>query len=338
LLGLYVKKLRSEGKGRFADKVELDIERNIPLEVQALPAADIDEDRIILLMNKIMARARKRNRTGERSADYLRTYISAAYEFALTAKASKWREQAVPFVHLKYNPAQRIKKFQQGPSVAHRHLSRTELTTLWHSVGVDALAMDLALYLKLAFVLGGQRVEELLFARWNEFDIDARTWAIPIERRKIRSKAKHREPHLVYLTDMAVEFLSDLDELTGHTAFLFPDHTGEQPRTTCALNQGIRRYCKPGPKSKRKGFELFTPRDIRRTVKTLMGEAGLSKEIRDRIQGHAFSDVGSVHYDRYDYWLEKQKAMKEWEAWQISQIYPDRKENNVVSLAGVASK
>ncbi len=67
-----------------------------------------------------------------------------------------------------------------------------------------------------------------------------------------------------------------------------------------------------------------------------MGEAGLSKEIRDRIQGHAFSDVSSKHYDRYDNWTEKQAAMKKWERWLNQQINP-RKKAKVVQLRSAAS-
>ncbi len=44
-----------------------------------------------------------------------------------------------------------------------------------------------------------------------------------------------------------------------------------------------------------------------------MGEAGISKEIRDRIQNHALNDVSSKHYDRYDYVTEKRKALEVWE-------------------------
>ena len=98
----------------------------------------------------------------------------------------------------------------------------------------------------------------------------------------------------------------------------------EAPRTTPALNQAIRRFCEPGPESKRQPFTRFTPRDIRRSVKTLMGQAGPSKEIRDRTQGHAFSDVGSVHYDRYDYWTEKQQAMRKWERWLNRLVKPSK--------------
>ncbi len=58
----------------------------------------------------------------------------------------------------------------------------------------------------------------------------------------------------------------------------------------------------------------FVPRDIRKTVKRLAGDARLKKEIRDRIQSHALNDVSSKHYDRYDYMTEKRSALEQWDS------------------------
>jgi integrase len=60
---------------------------------------------------------------------------------------------------------------------------------------------------------------------------------------------------------------------------------------------------------------VVTNRDLRRTWKTLAGKAGISKEIRDRIQNHALGDVSSRHYDRWSYMPEKRAAMKKWDAY-----------------------
>ena len=57
-----------------------------------------------------------------------------------------------------------------------------------------------------------------------------------------------------------------------------------------------------------------TNRDLRRTWKTLAGKAGISKEIRDRIQNHALQDVSSKSYDRWTYMPEKRAAMETWDA------------------------
>jgi hypothetical protein len=51
---------------------------------------------------------------------------------------------------------------------------------------------------------------------------------------------------------------------------------------------------------------------LRRTFKTLGGSFGISLEMRNRLQGHALTDVGSVHYDRYDYLTQKREAMGGW--------------------------
>ncbi|MBN0690714.1 integrase, partial [Pseudomonas aeruginosa] len=69
----------------------------------------------------------------------------------------------------------------------------------------------------------------------------------------------------------------------------------------------------------------FTLRDIRRTCKTLMAKAGLTKELRDRIQGHAFNDVSSKHYDRYDYFQEKKRGLDRWAAWLEKNVIDTKK-------------
>lgn len=51
---------------------------------------------------------------------------------------------------------------------------------------------------------------------------------------------------------------------------------------------------------------------LRRTFKTLAGNAEISKEIRDRLQNHSLQDVSSKHHDKYDYLKEKREAMDKW--------------------------
>ena len=62
----------------------------------------------------------------------------------------------------------------------------------------------------------------------------------------------------------------------------------------------------------REVIPVVTNRDLRRTWKTLAGQAGLSKEIRDRLQNHTLQDVSSKSYDRWNYMPEKRAAMKKW--------------------------
>jgi hypothetical protein len=43
-----------------------------------------------------------------------------------------------------------------------------------------------------------------------------------------------------------------------------------------------------------------------------MGELGIAKDVRDRLQNHADMDVPAKHYDRYDYMDEKRAAAEQW--------------------------
>lgn len=63
-----------------------------------------------------------------------------------------------------------------------------------------------------------------------------------------------------------------------------------------------------------------------------MGETGISKEIRDRIQSYALNDVSSKHYDRYDYLTEKRRALETGK----DKVNHDQQQSdsNVVSLFG----
>ena len=53
---------------------------------------------------------------------------------------------------------------------------------------------------------------------------------------------------------------------------------------------------------------------MRRTAKTRMGEIGIDKTVRDRVQNHALTDVSAKHYDRWDYMPEKREALLKWAA------------------------
>lgn len=310
LLELYVEGLHAKN-AVSAPLVERAFNRHIDARTQALPAASITRHHVMELMQNAAKRVQAaRGVSGERAADLLRDYVAAAYEFAIRAQTSpKWAEKATPFELLEANPAKRVEKFRQQSAVGERHLSSEEVRTLWNESGPDIMSKDLSLFFKLALALGGQRVLELLHATWDEFDTEAGIWAIPMSRRKIRHKATHREPHLVPLTPLSLELLEQLREINGHSKYLFPNQSGKAPRDPSVLRKAIKQFCK------HTSIAHFSGRDMRRTAKTLMGKAGLSKEVRDRLQGHAFSDISSKHYDRHDYWPEKRQAMEKWCRW-----------------------
>jgi hypothetical protein len=79
-----------------------------------------------------------------------------------------------------------------------------------------------------------------------------------------------------------------------------------------------------------------TNRDLRRTWKTLAGKAGVSKEIRDRIQNHALQDVSSKSYDRWNYMPEKRAGMKRWDKFVTALLMKKRRRGRRLDDGAVA--
>jgi len=117
--------------------------------------------------------------------------------------------------------------------------------------------------------------------------------------------------HVVPLCNIAMSVINSLHELTGEYDHLFTGRyrgklSNGKILHNAAIAGVIRAFCE------QKGIDKFIARDIRRTFKTLAGKAGVSKELRDRLQNHALKDVSTRHYDRYDYLAEKWAGMKVW--------------------------
>ena len=259
-------------------------------------------------------------------ANRTRSYMYSAFQLGLTA-ANSARYADAPNFGLQFNPVTLVPR-EGVESAGQRTLSKNEVKRLWTEID-SHMTKDLALGLKL-ILSSGQRVAEVLQAQWKEFDLDEKVWSLPAERRKTYWKGINNEPHIIPLTDLHIELLK---ELPRRSKYLFPDASGKSPIETDILQLAVKKYCIPPKKSDHEPFEYFTPRNLRRTFKTLAGEAGLSKEIRDRIQGHSQSDITSTHYDRYDYLEEKQKATQKWCNW-LSRLV-NRKKGTVVPIKEV---
>lgn len=293
LIDLYVADLEEDGK-RTASEVRRIKGKDIPPALLARPAHLITKDDILDTLTPIAQRGALVH------SDNVRAYLRAAFELGLNAESmTRWRGKAPKF-NLQHNPVATVKKTVTRKRRGMRALSRDEVRQVWHS---DILTEPMHLALKLLLATG-QRVEEVLHAKWAEFDTNQMVWIIPGERRKTRGKTS--EPHIVPLTNFHLRLLDEIRRETEHDVYLFPAQGGTAPRRYDSLTNAVRKYVAVSE------MVSFSPRDIRRTFKTLSGSMGISLEMRNRLQGHAMTDVGSVHYDRYDYLTEKHAAMSAW--------------------------
>tara|TARA_E500000331_G_C17261505_1_gene715468 strand:+ start:242 stop:1435 length:1194 start_codon:yes stop_codon:yes gene_type:complete len=296
LFDAYIADLEMDGK-RSAKEVRRIFNKHISSFIGDAIAAEITTDDILDVLTPIVRRGSPVH------ADNVRAYLRAAFEFGIHADTTtRWRGR-VPKFALSYNPVASTKKAVKRKPVGKRALSSDEFAQVWHGSGISSPS-HLALKLLIAT---GQRVEEVLQANWSEFDLKEGLWAIPAERRKSRHEAT--EPHIVPLTEFHLDLLQQVRGATEHPEWLFPHKDRQQPRKADALYQATHRFCKSNE------IEPFAPRDCRRTFKTLAGSIGIDLELRNRLQGHAMTDVGSVHYGRWNYLPEKRKAMETWTEW-----------------------
>lgn len=239
------------------------------------------------------------NRGAKAQAGIFRSDLMSLCKFAIDFDNSPAQYKKPDVYGIKTNPIREI-SFEIPKNAGQRWLTEKEIYTLWYSKDLPKMT---SLYYRLAIVLAGQRVCELYHAKLDEFDLDENIFTIPIERIKI----KKRGEHLVPISELAIPLIKELALTRNRAGHLWPHR--DKPNE-CAhvstIRMSLQRWCTAN-KVKR-----FAPRDMRRTCKTLMGKAGITKDKRDLLQQHSKSDTSSIHYDRYDYMKEKQQAMDVW--------------------------
>lgn len=137
---------------------------------------------------------------GRATGDQLLALLRAAYRWGQLEEI----EPGVPLVER--DPTRGV---EPGPRRRRtRALSDAELRAWWPAL--DALGPVKAGYLRLLVLLGLRRGESHA-ARWRDIDLEAGTWTIPTERRKVRVTIRELVPALVVpLSPLAVEILAGL--------------------------------------------------------------------------------------------------------------------------------
>lgn len=295
----YIVTLRNRG-AYSADNVERCLNNDIVNAIGNRAANSVEtKDIVEILSRKGEARTQ---------ANRLRGYIHAAYEVGFKHDYDPHRPDKTLRFELKYNPVTRVPKDTSAERTRDRALSWKDIRTLYRApVSQISLPCKLACMLMLCT---GQRVIEITGSRRSEFDLTEKLWVIPWERIKTNKKSQSKRPHVVPLTDFAIDIIQQAYALNGDRGdFLFPsggDPESDKPITISTLPNATEKFCI------RAELEHFTPRDLRRTWKTLTGECGISIEIRDVIQNHSRTGVSAKHYDRYEYLTEKKEAFEVW--------------------------
>lgn len=309
----YTNKMQAEGKRTFKAVLYSLQKEAYPTISPDMKANTVTPDHIKRILSAMIIRGAvvQSNRT--------RAYLMAAFNYGLKHDHDPANMDQGVIFGLMMNPVTPVPKQSHVEKPGENWLKQPELLHLLETFSeTPRIGWLIGKLLELIVHCGGQRPYELLSSRWDAVDWVERTVLIT------EGVSKNKRPHLIPLTESALTILRELHQQTGNATYIFPKRGQPSEHIlACSLSRAVGYYRKAHPE-----FPHFTPRDIRRTCKTLMGEAGLSKEIRDRLQNHAMQDVSSKHYDRHDYLNEKRLALEVWEARLLSRVPA----SNVVNL------
>lgn len=177
-----------------------------------------------------------------------------------------------------------------------------------HDGDIDPSMKLLLRFLALTLV----RKNEARLARWEEIDLEARTWTVP------GGRMKSGRPHVVPLSLEALGVLAEAGKRLGRTGWVFrssferPGVKELQPFNMHAPYVALRRLCQ------QLKVQEGGPHDWRRTGATLLtGEAlGIRRFVVSMLLAHSTSEGAAVtrFYDRNDYLSEKRMALERWAA------------------------
>lgn len=144
------------------------------------------------------------------------------------------------------------------------------------------------------------RPNELRWAEWPEFDLDAANWSISATRMKMDVA------HLVPLSRQAVAILRELKPLTGDGRYVFPSvRTGSRPMSDNTVLSALRRM----------GFgkEEMSGHGFRAMARTILDEVlNVRPDFIEHQLAHAVKDPNGRAYNRTAFLPERRKMMQAW--------------------------
>ncbi len=238
------------------------------------PIADIQPMEIMELLNQVKDKPETCTRLKQR--------ISAVFDYAIhTGRTVNNPAQSLP------NPG-RVKKVTHRLALPADEIGEFYSRLREYHCPKAQLGIRL---LMLTFV----RSSELRKAEWSE--IKGNEWHIPEERMKMR------RPHIVPLSDWALETLEELKQL-HNSHLLFPsDRNNQKPINESAFTLAMQRI---GYKGK------AVPHGFRSMASSILNESGLfAPDVIERQLAHVEKNEVRAAYNRAEY-MEQRREMMQW--------------------------
>jgi integrase len=149
------------------------------------------------------------------------------------------------------------------------------------------------------------RKSELALATWSEVNFSEALWTIPKER------MKRRKPHLVFLSQQALDIFVALKTFAGGSRYVLPSrYDPDAPMSSATLNQVLTLTYRAA-QEQGESLGKFGPHDLRRTASTLLHEAGYNSDWIEKCLAHEQKGVRAV-YNKAEYRKQRAAMLQDW--------------------------
>ena len=280
-------------------------------------AKDVHPDDIVTILAAI------HNRGAEAESVRVRSLLSACFNFGQNTDFDPTRVGEKRF-YIEHNPVVATKKNTQAVKVGERVLSHGEVKQLWDEiVDIHRVGLITSAFIRFMIATGGQRPLQLVRARWEDYDF-ARSCVTLYSK---KGKGGRKRTHVVPLTKRALAILDEVKAFSEE--YPWPFCSGQPSRAEetkgqyvhleiGSIKNAFKRYnehlAEQACQRKISTPEWFSARDIRRTIKNILIDAGVNREQRNLLQCHAQTGVDIEHYDRHEHLPEKRESMRKYDA------------------------
>ena len=182
----------------------------------------------------------------------------------------------------------------RGPRQHHAALPYSQVGNAIRTVRASGAYKATALCFEF-LVLCGVRSGESRLARWDEIDIESKTWTIPGERMK--SGRMHRVP----LSPQAIAVLEKAAELRDQSGLIFPSLTGKA-LSNMTLARLINKLGIPA-----------VPHGFRASLRVFASErTDAPRAVMEAALAHRLGDLAEQAYARSDFFEKRRDLMKAW--------------------------
>jgi len=145
-------------------------------------------------------------------------------------------------------------------------------------------------------ILTAARTGEVIGARWEEFDLDAKVWTVPAERMK--GKREHRVP----LSPAVIKILTTMRAETDG-GFVFPGRKADTHLSNMAMLALLKRMKR----------DDLTSHGFRSTFRDWAAETtNYAREVAEAALAHAVGDKVEAAYRRGDLFEKRRRLMNDW--------------------------